>query len=97
MVCALKLKEYSIIDALIMLKNHFEIPYGVIVPWRVSTRAKLPPDFKETRLHFVFNVKHDRRHKTILEVDAHLTKSLLSISYYGLVSLKGIRLFLFLA
>ena len=47
------------------------------------------------RVHFVFDVKHDGRHKARLLADRHLTDVPLSSFYSGVVSLRGIRLVLF--
>ena len=48
-------------------------------------------------MHFVFDAKHDGRHKARLVADRHLTEVPLSSVYSGVVSLRGIRLVLFLA
>ena len=62
-----------------------------------KTEAKPPPDFKKIRVHFVYDVKQDRLHKARLVADGHLTDVPISSVYAGVVSLKGIRLVLFLA
>ena len=59
-------------------------------------KAKPLLDFKKIRVHFVYDAKHDVLHKERLAVDVHLTDAPLSITYSGLVSLKGIRLIMFL-
>ena len=56
-----------------------------------------PADCKKIRAHFVFDVKHDGRHKARLAADGNLTEVPLSSVYSGVVSLRGIRLVLFLA
>ena len=48
-------------------------------------------------VHFVFDAKHDRKHKARLVASSHLTDILVSSVYLGVVSLCGIRLVLFLA
>lgn len=45
----------------------------------------------------MFDLKHDGRHKARLVADGHLTDIPLSSVYSGVVSLRGIRLVLFLA
>ena len=55
------------------------------------------PDYKRLRVHFVFDVKHDGRHKARLVADGNLTEVPLSSIYSGVVSLRGIRLVLFIA
>jgi Reverse transcriptase (RNA-dependent DNA polymerase) len=61
------------------------------------TSAKLPQDNKEIRVHFVFNVKHDGRHKAWLVADGHLTIVPLESVYSGVVSLRGFWLVIFMA
>ena len=48
-------------------------------------------------MHFVFDVKHDGRHKARLVADGNLTEVPLTSVYSGVASLRGIRLVLFLA
>ena len=55
-----------------------------------------PKSHKYIRVHFVFYVKHDGHHKSRLAADANLTYAPLSKVYSGVVSLRGIRLVLFL-
>ena len=45
----------------------------------------------------MFDIKHDGRHKARLVADGHLTEAPLSSVYSGVVSLRGIRLVLFLS
>jgi hypothetical protein len=49
------------------------------------------------RVHLVFDIKHDGRHKARLVADGHLTGIPLDSVYSGVVSLQGFRLILFLA
>jgi hypothetical protein len=46
--------------------------------------------------HFVFDVKHDGRHKARLVADGHLTEVPLESVYYGVVCLHEFCLVLFL-
>jgi hypothetical protein len=55
------------------------------------------PEYKKIRVHFVFDVKHDGRHKARLVADGHLTDIPIDSVYSGVVSLKGFRLVVFLA
>ena len=59
--------------------------------------AKPPPGHKRIRVHLVFDVKHDGRHKARLVADGHLTDVPIDSVYSGVVSLRGFRLTLFLA
>ena len=60
------------------------------------TKNKPPSGYKKIRVHFVFDVKHDGRHKGRLVADGHLTDIPLDSVYSGVVSLRGFRLVLFL-
>ena len=48
-------------------------------------------------MHFVFDMKHDRRCNLILVARDYLTDIPISSAYSGVVLLKGIRIILFLA
>jgi len=49
-------------------------------------------------VHLVFDVKHDGRHKVRVVADGHLTNILpIDSVYSGAVSLRGLRIMLFLA
>lgn len=56
-----------------------------------------PPGYKKIRVHIVFDVKHDGRHKARLVADGHLTDVPVESVYSGVVSLRGFRLVLCLA
>ena len=55
------------------------------------------PDFKKIRVHLVFAVKHDGRHKARLVADGHLTNTPIDSVYASVVSLRGVRMTTFLA
>jgi Reverse transcriptase (RNA-dependent DNA polymerase) len=61
------------------------------------SKASPPKGFKRIRVHLVFDVKHDGRHKARLVADGHLTNVPIDSVYLGVVSLRGFRLVLFLA
>jgi hypothetical protein len=61
------------------------------------TKVSPPNGFKKIRVHLVFDVKHDGRHKARLVTDGNLTDIPLDSVYSGVVSLRGFRLVLFLA
>ncbi len=48
------------------------------------------------RVHLVFDVKHDRRHNARLVADGPLTEVPVNSVYFGVVSLRGLRLMIFL-
>lgn len=61
-------------------------------------RGTPPPDgYKKIRVHLIFAVKHDGRHKARLVADGHLTDVPSDSVYSGVVSLRGLRTVLFLA
>ena len=62
-----------------------------------KSTAKPPPGYKKIRVHLVFDVKHDGRHKARLVADGHLTDVPIDSVYSRVVSLRGFRLALFLA
>ena len=53
--------------------------------------------YKKIRCHMVYDVKHDCRHKARLVAGGHLTDPNIESVYSGVVSLRGIRLIVFLA
>ena len=61
------------------------------------TVVQTPLGYKKIRVHLVFSVKHDGRHKARLVADGHLTDAPLSSVYSGVVSLNALRIAMFLA
>jgi len=61
------------------------------------TQATIPAGYKKIRVHLVFDVKHDGRHKSRLVADGHLTDLPDASVYSGVVSLRGFRIIVFLA
>jgi len=59
--------------------------------------SKIPEGYKRIKVHLVFDVKHDGRHKARLVADGHLTDVPLDGVYAGVVSLRGLRMCIFLA
>ena len=59
--------------------------------------SKPLPNYRKIREHLVFDVKHDGWHKARLVADGHLTDVPLESVYSGVVSLRGIRILVFLA
>ena len=56
-----------------------------------------PDGFQKIRVHFVYAVKHDGRFKARLVADGHLTKEPVESIYSGVVSLKSLRMVVFLS
>ena len=63
----------------------------------LGSGAKKPDGYKQIRVHLVYDVKHDGRHKARLVADGHLTDVPIDSVYSGVVSLRGLRLVIFLA
>ena len=59
--------------------------------------ATPPQGYRKIRVHFVFAVKHDGRHKARLVADGQQTEAPLESVYSGVVSLRGLRIVAFLA
>ena len=71
--------------------------YDTFIDKGHHTKVSPPSGYKKIRVHLVFDVKHDGRHKARLVADGHLTEVPLDSVYSGVVSIKGFRLVLFLA
>ena len=56
-----------------------------------------PDGFQKIRVHFIYAVKHDGRFKARLVADGHLTKGPVESIYSGVVSLRSLRMVVFLS
>ena len=56
-----------------------------------------PDGFQKIRVHFVYAVKHGGRFKARLVADGHLTKEPVESIYSGVVSLRSLRMVVFLS
>ena len=56
-----------------------------------------PKEYKKITVHLVYAVKHDGRHKARLVAGGHLTDTPVDSVYSSVVSLRGIRMIVFLA
>ena len=54
-------------------------------------------EHQEIRVHFVFDVKHCGKFKARLVADVHITKEPNETVYSGVVSLRNVKLAMFLA
>jgi len=59
--------------------------------------AAIPKDHKKITVHLVFAVKHDGRHKARLVAGGHLTPTPIASVYSGVVSLRALRIVIFLS
>ena len=80
--------------ATLELQQIFE--YKTFIDKGHHTKTSPPTGYKKIRVHLVFDVKHDGRHKVRLVADGHLTDIPLDSVYSGVVSIRGFRLVLFL-
>ena len=55
------------------------------------------PDWKKIKVHMVYAVKHDGRHKSRLVAGGHMTDTPIDSVYSSVVSLRGVRILAFLA
>ena len=60
-------------------------------------KVVIPDGFQKIRVHFVYAVKHDGRFKARLVADGHLTKDPVESIYSGVVSLRSLRMVVFLS
>ena len=63
----------------------------------LGTGTTGPEGYKKIKVHFVFAVKHDGRHKARLVAGGHLTDAPVDSVYSGVVSLRSLRMIIFLA
>jgi hypothetical protein len=59
--------------------------------------VNIPKGFKKICVHLIHDVKHNGRHKVRLVADGHLTDIPVDSVYSGVVTLRGLRLLIFLA
>ena len=55
-----------------------------------------PPRYQKIRVHLIFAVKYDGKHKARLDADGHLTPEPVESIYSGVVSLRNLKLVIFL-
>ena len=63
----------------------------------LGENGKTPQGYKKIRTHLIYAVKHDGRHKSRMVADSHLTDIPVESVYSGVVSLRGLRMVMFLA
>jgi hypothetical protein len=65
--------------------------------WEKGKVVNSPQGYKKIRVHQVFDVKHNGRHKPRLVADGHFTEQPVKNVYSSVVSLRSLRLVIFLA
>ena len=81
-------------DAIVVEMEHMA---GYKVFKDIGKGSVIPDGYKNTRVHLVFDVKHDGRQHARIVADGHLTDIPVDSVYSGVVSLRGFRLIVFLA
>ena len=59
--------------------------------------SNAPNGYQKIRVHLIFAVKYDGRHKARLVAGGHLTPDPIESIYSGIVSIRSLRLVIFLA
>jgi hypothetical protein len=59
--------------------------------------ALTPAGYKHIQVHMVFDIKHDGRHKSRMVAGGHMNDVPLESVYSGVVSLRSLRMVIFLA
>ena len=73
------------------------LDYDTFIDKGHKSIATIPQGYKKITLHFVYAVKHDGRHKSRAVAGGHLTETPVESVYSGVVSLRGVRIIVFLA
>ena len=76
-----------------VFKDHGKAPYDP----KSRKVSKAPSQYQKIRVHLIFAVKHDGRHKARLAAGGHLTPDPIESIYSGVVSIRSLRLVVFLA
>ena len=71
--------------------------YKTFIDMGSYSHSKIPKGFKRIKVHLVFAVKHDGRHKSRLVSRGDLTDIPTARVYAGVVSLRGLRMCIFIA
>ena len=71
--------------------------YDTFIDMGVFSVNQIPIGFKKIKVHLVFAVKHDGRHKSRLVSQGDLTDIPITSVYAGVVSLRGLRMCIFIA
>ena len=61
--------------------------YQVFIDKGLFSATGIPIGFKKIRVHLIYAIKHDGRHKARLVADGHLTDIPLNSVYAGVVSI----------
>ena len=63
----------------------------------LGENGKIPQDYNKISTHLIYAVKHDGNHKARMISDGHLTDIPVESVYSDVVSLRGLRIVMFLA
>ena len=70
--------------------------YEVFIDKGKFHEGKIPEGYRKIKVHTIFDVKHDGRHKARVVANGNLTDVPLESVYSGVVSLRGLRTCIFL-
>ena len=59
--------------------------------------TQVPDGYKKFKVHLIYDVKHDGRHRARLVADGHLTELPTECVYSGIISFRGLCMFIFIA
>ena len=83
--------EFDSMHSYEVFKKHEKVQYH-----KQKKVINVPQGYKKIRVHLIFAVKYDGRHKARLGADGHLTPEPVESIYSGVVSLRNLRLVIFL-
>ena len=84
-------------EALDFDRKNNNTKYDTFIDKGLFNVSNIPRGFKKIKVHLVFAVKHDGRHKSRLVSRGDLTDIPVTSVYAGVVSLRGLRMCIFLA
>jgi hypothetical protein len=78
------------------LEHGQQTEYEVFLNKGEFHEGKIPEGYRKIKVHTIFDVKHDGRHKACVVANGNLTDTPLESVYSGVVSLRGLRTCIFL-
>ena len=83
--------ELDSIHSYEVFEKHEKVKYD-----KQKKELNAPPGYQKIRVHLIFAVKYDSRHKARLVADGHLTPEPVESIYSGVGSLRNLKLVIFL-
>jgi hypothetical protein len=88
--CAQYAKQNGLLEKEVLIANREKKLLKIINQSRMKSVRRAPPP--GLRVHYIFAVKHDLRHKARLVADGHLTAPLRESVYSGVAYLLSLRI-----